>query len=273
MKYQTYKPHPDLEAFVQFYWTLEVPFDANNERQKILPDGCIEMTFNFGAPIRRYTTENEFVLHPGALIMGQRTKPIYIEPTGDVDSFAVSFYPFGFANFVDAPLGSLVDTETAISEFFGTDAAHALEEEIVQAAGVEQRIAAVERFLLSKLGEEKTIGNIVRTTVDALLATNGNSSIRTILKDKASKRRQLERKFLDQIGISPKQLGKVIRLQTALRMMLSEPTERLTDVAYESGYFDQAHFIKDFREFTGGTPKEFLGDDAMALSTLFYSDS
>ena len=49
MNYQTYKPHKELESIVKFYWTLEVPFDPKNQKQKIVPDGCIEMTFNFVA--------------------------------------------------------------------------------------------------------------------------------------------------------------------------------------------------------------------------------
>tara|TARA_R110000850_G_scaffold190308_6_gene316252 strand:+ start:1617 stop:1982 length:366 start_codon:yes stop_codon:yes gene_type:complete len=120
------------------------------------------------------------------------------------------------------------------------------------------------------LNEKTTINNIVKTTIDALLATNGSASISKILKEDLSKRRQLERNFKKQIGVSPKQLGKVIRLQNALKMLLNKKSENLTDIAYESEYFDQAHFIKDFKEFTGINPKEFLGNENMALSTLFY---
>ena len=71
-------------------------------------------------------------------------------------------------------------------------------------------------------------------------------------------------------SISPKQLGKVIRLQSALKIMLNEKKEGLTDIAYNSKYYDQSHFIKDFKEFTGISPKEFLGSKNMALSSLFY---
>ncbi|MEX0362515.1 MAG: helix-turn-helix domain-containing protein, partial [Allomuricauda sp.] len=91
-----------------------------------------------------------------------------------------------------------------------------------------------------------------------------------ILKGDLSKRRQLERKFAKQVGISPKQLGKVIRLQSALKMLLNKEEDKLTTIAYENAYFDQAHFIKDFKEFTGTNPSEFLGNENMALSTLFY---
>ena len=121
------------------------------------------------------------------------------------------------------------------------------------------------------LNDKTIIDSIVKTTIDTMLLTKGSSPISTILKDDLSKRRQLERRFIKQIGISPKQLGKVIRLQTALKMLLNQQSESFTKIAYESEYYDQAHFIKDFREFTGTNPKEFLEDDKMILSSLFYS--
>ncbi|MDO5968599.1 helix-turn-helix transcriptional regulator [Flavivirga aquimarina] len=269
MDYQTFQPHPDLSAFVKFYWTLEVPFDPNNQKQKIIPDGCIEMTFNFKDKIKRYTSQKDYIIHPNAMIMGQRTKSYFIEPMGDVDSFAICFYPYGFSNFVSTPLENLVDVETPIESLFGEIPAKELEQKIIQASNTKERIEIIEAFLLDKLNQNRTIENLVKTTVDSLQAANGSNSINKILKDDLSKRRQLERNFKKQIGISPKQLGKVLRLQTALKMILNDK-ESLTNIAYESEYFDQAHFIKDFKEFIGTTPKEFLGNENMALSTLFY---
>ncbi len=269
MKYQTYKPNKNLESIVKFYWTLEVPFDSQNQKQKIVPDGCIEMTFNFKDKIKRYVSENDFIVHPNAMIMGQRTESYYIEPLGDVDSFAICFYPYGFANFVSTSLEKLVNTETPIENLFGEILAKKLEQKIFQATSTQERIEIIEAFLLDRLNQNTTIENLVKTTVNSLLATNGSSSINKILKNDLSKRRKLERDFRKQIGISPKQLAKVLRLQTALKMLLDEK-ESLTNIAYESQYFDQAHFIKDFKEFIGTTPKEFLGNENMALCTLFY---
>lgn len=269
MNYQTYKPHPNLESLVKFYWTLEVPFDANNQKQKIIPDGCIEMTFNLGDKIKRYISESEFILHPSAMVMGQRTKSYYIEPVGHVDTIAICFYPHGFANFANTPLKNLVDKETPIENLFGEIQANELEQRILHATNTQERIEIIETFLLNKLNEETTVENIVKTTVDTLISTKGSIPINIILKDDLSKRRQLERYFKKQIGISPKQLSKVIRLQATLQMLLNT-SETLTDIAYENEYFDQTHFIKDFKEFVGITPKEFLGNESMALSTLFY---
>ena len=270
MNYQTFQPHPDLESLISCYWTLEVPAENESQRQRIIPDGTIEMAFILGDDIKRYTSEDEFILQPRSMVLGQTIEPFYIEPTGYVNTFAIRFYPYGFANFVAIPIKNLANKETPIELLFGEKTAKELGQKIIQATETSQRIEIIENFLLNKLNEETTIDNIVKTTIDALLLTNGSAPIKTILKEDLSKRRQLERKFIKQIGISPKQLGKVIRLQTALKMLLNNKTENLTNIAYESDYYDQAHFIKDFKEFTGTNPKEFLGNENMRLSSLFY---
>ncbi len=270
MKYQIFKPHKVLESIVKFYWTLEVPYDPKNQKQKIVPDGCIEMTFNFADKIKRFTSETDFILHPNAMVMGQRTKSFDILPIGNVDTFAICFYPIGFANFVKMPLENLVDKETPISELFGQVEANILEQQMIKANGTTQRIDIIEAFLLKLLNDKTTIINIVKSTVGVLLKSNGTKHINDILTDDISKRRQLERHFRKQIGISPKQLSKAIRLQATLNMLLNKKSETLTDIAYESDYFDQNHFIKDFKDLVGVTPKEYLDNEHMALSALFY---
>lgn len=271
MNYQTFQPHSDLKSLVKCYWTLEVPAEEASGKQRIIPDGCIEMAFILGDDIRRFTSENDFILQPRAMVLGQTIEPFYIQPTGYVDTFAVRFYPYGFANFVSTPINNLANKETPLGHLFGEDAANDLEKNIIRSVDTQRRIAVVEDFLLNMLNEKTTVDNIVKTTIDALLSTKGSSSISAILKEDSSKRRRLERKFLKQIGISPKQLGKVIRFQAALRMLLNQKTGTLTGIAYESEYYDQAHFIKDFKEFTGTNPKDFLKNGEMALSAIFYT--
>lgn len=276
MNYQTFKPHTDLEAVIKCHWVLEVPAQADPQKQRIIPDGCIEMFFILGDDVKRYTgssdEQDDFVIQPRAMVLGQITKPLFIEPTGYVNSFAVRFYPYGFANFVQIPIRELANKETPLTMLFGEKLAKDLEQKIADASAVEQRIEIVESFLLTRLKDQSIIDSIVKDTVDSLFRTKGGTSIQTILKDELSKRRSLERKFLKQVGMSPKQLSKVIRIQTALKTLLNEQSKSLTKIAYESEYYDQAHFIKDFKEFTGINPKEYLSDEKMVLSSLFYAE-
>lgn len=272
MNYQIYQPHPDLASLVKCYWTLEVPAAVEAQRQRIIPDGCLEMAFILGDDIKRYTSDNEFVIQPRSMVLGQITEAFFIEPTGYVNCFAIRFYPYGLANFLSTPIKELANKETPLIGLFGEETAKALEQKISAAANVESRITIIENFLFMKLNEQISIDNIVMATIDTMFSTRGNISIKDMLKDDKSKRRQLERKFTAQVGISPKQLCKVIRLQAVLKMMLNQGSESLSQIAYDSDYYDQSHFIKDFKAFTGMTPKEFFkfDNEEMALSLTIY---
>ncbi|MDX1959631.1 MAG: helix-turn-helix domain-containing protein [Leptospiraceae bacterium] len=270
MNYETYKPHPDLELIVNCYWTLEVPKSDTTIKQRIIPDGLLELALILGDDIKRYTTEDEYILQPRSMVLGQTMEPFFIEPTGYVNTFAIRFYPYGFANLVTVPIKELANKETAIVELFGERTSKELEHKIIEAKDVQQRIEIIEDFLFQKLTEPVTIDKLVKSTVDMLISSRGSISINTILNENASQRRTLERKFREVIGISPKQLGKVVRLQAALKILLNDEKENLTYVAHETEYYDQAHFIKDFKEFTGINPKEFLKSENMKLSSLFY---
>jgi len=271
MDYQTFEPHPDLAALVKCHWILEVPASPDTQKQRIIPDGCIEMFFILGDDVRRYTSNDQFIIQPRTMVVGQITEPFFIQPTGYVNTFAVRFYPYGFANFIDQPIHQLANKETPLDVLFGKTAAKTLEDQIMAANSTTERIELVEHFLLARLTDQRTIDSIVRTTIEALHSTKGSASITTILSEEPSKKRSLERKFSKQVGMSPKQLGKVIRLQAALKTMLNKEADNLTQVAYESEYYDQAHFIKDFKAFTGINPKDYLSNDQMMLSSLIYS--
>ncbi|MCD8539184.1 MAG: helix-turn-helix domain-containing protein [Leadbetterella sp.] len=270
MNYTTFSPHADLASFVKCYWELEVAADPDVQKQRIIPDGYIEMFFILGDDVRRFTTETDYILQPRAMVLGQITEPFYIQPSGYVHSFAIRFYPYGFAHFVHVPLKELANKETPLETLFpeGT----VLQEKVESAGSTPERIAVMENYLLGRLTEKSTIDKVVKNTVDTLLGTKGNARIGTILERNGINRRQLERKFFQQVGLSPKQLGKVIRLQYALQRLLNREKGNLTEIAYDSDYYDQAHFTRDFREFTGISPKDFPDDAGMELSSRLYTD-
>jgi hypothetical protein len=271
MNYKTFPPHPDLEALIKCYWTLEVPKSPDTQKQRIVPDGFLEMFFILGDDVKRYTSEKTYIIQPRSMILGQITEPFFIEPVGAVNSFAVRFYPYGFAPFATISLKEMANKETELSKIFGENNASKLTKTIVSATTTQQRINIVEDFFLDKLKDTVVIDNIVKSAIDSILLTKGSQPVSALLKGDASKRRQLERKFSQQVGLSTKQLGKIIRLQAALKMLLQDRPDSLTAIAIDSMYFDQSHFIKDFKEFTGVNPKEFYKDDAMVLSSLLYS--
>lgn len=268
MKYQTFKPSDALGTLITCYWILENPKEKKPEKQTIVPDGCMEMIFHYGDLYKQYTENGNSIIQPKCFVIGQLTQPLEIEPTGRTGIFSVRFHPNGFLPFSTAPIKKMENKAVSLEELFGDDGLE-IQQKILNTNSTEKRIELVESFLLERLTDANTIDRIVKSTVDSILKANGQLSVDELSQQIKINRRQLERKFSSTIGLSPKQLSKTIRLQATLNMLLNKKFTSLTALAYENDYYDQAHFIKDFKELTGFTPKEFYGNN-LKMSSLFY---
>lgn len=267
MDYQTYSPSTELADFVKCYWTLTAP--ASEERQRIVPDGCMEMIFHCGDLYRQFLPDGSSVIQPSAFVFGQITQPLEIAPMGNTNIFAVRFHPNGFIPFATISIKQMENKTTDLSTLFG-DSGRDVCEMVMKDIDTSQRISIIESFLLAQLQLQETTDRIAALSVQTLLALNGQLSVDELADQVQINRRQLERKFATVIGMSPKQLAKIMRLQATLKMMEERRFDSLTELAYENGYFDQAHFIKDFKEFTGVTPSEFYANQ-LKMSTLFLN--
>lgn len=267
MDYQTYPPSALLSDFVKCYWTLSADKEENPERQRIVPDGCMEMIIHFGDLFRQYTAEGDSFIQPRSFVFGQLTKQLEIAPTGVTGIMAVRFHPDGFTPFCTMPLSDMTNRPVSLTELYGQEGED-LERSIVSNPRYDKSIETLETFLLNRLKDKDNIDRLTASSVDALLALRGQLSIDGLAEQQGTSRRQLERRFAATVGLSPKQLAKIVRLQYALKGLEQKQFDNLTSLAMEYGYFDQAHFIKDFKEFTGVTPGQFYAD-SLRLSSLF----
>lgn len=267
MNYQTFEPNQDLNTLIKCYWILEGPKEEMPDKQTIVPDGCMEMIFHYGDLYRQYTENGNSIIQPRCFVIGQLTRLLEIEPTGKTGIFSVRFHPGGFLPFATIPIKEIENTAVSLKKLFGKNGQE-IEQKILNSNSTTEKIKLIETFLLNRLTDAQTVDHIVKSTVETILTANGQLSIDNLSKQTNINRRQLQRKFSSTIGLSPKQLSKSIRLQATLKMLLNKKFTSLTALAYESEYYDQAHFIKDFKEFTGFTPKEFYRDN-LKMSSLF----
>ena len=269
MDYRQYDVNETLLPFVKCFWSLESEVAPVPEKQRIVPDGCMEMIFHYGDLYRQYQPDGLFIIQPRCFVFGQITSPLEIEPTGFSGIIAARFHPDGFAPFLSFPINEMENKAVALEKIFGAEAAD-FENNVLSASSNEERIKLIESFLINKLSLPEAADRIAKSSVEILLNYNGQVSVDELAEQLNINRRQLERKFSSAIGLSPKQLSKVIRLQATLKMLQQKQFTSLTSLAYESGYYDQAHFIKDFKEFTGMSPKQFYSD-SLKMSALFVA--
>lgn len=270
MKHKIFEPQADLAAFVKCYWTLESAFEDTPLKNTIIPDGTMKLIFHYGSSYKHHINDQESIILPKCFLIGQLTKPYVVEPLGNTGSFVVRFQPNGFQAFANIAIKEIQNTAVPLDKLFGKEGGE-IGKQILNAKTTSQRIALIEEFLLNKLTDRITIDNIVTSTVETILNAKGQFSVNELSKQSNINRRQLTRKFSSTIGLSPKQLSKTIRIQRSLKTLLTKELTSFTDLAYENEYFDQAHFIKDFKEFTGLTPKEFYGDD-LKMSLIFDTE-
>jgi len=267
MKPTTFEPNSNLTEFVKCYWTLESEKENTPVKNTIVPDGTMKLIFHYGDTYRHYPKKSESIILPKYFLIGQLTQPYIVEPLGITGTFVVRFQPNGFLPFATFPIKQMENTAIPLDKLFGKDGDE-IGEEILYAKSTSERIDLIETFLFNRLADKKNIDNIVRLTVETILNANGQFSVNELSIQNNINRRQLTRKFSSTIGLSPKQLSKIIRIQATLKSLLTDEVTSLADLAYKNEYFDQAHFIKDFKEFTGLTPKEFYGD-SLKMSLIF----
>ncbi|MTI20559.1 AraC family transcriptional regulator [Fulvivirga sp. RKSG066] len=264
---EIFEPGEAVADFVKCYWTLEGTKATTPSKNTIVPDGTMKLIFHYGDLYWHHPPDKDSFLQPRCFLIGQLTRPYVVEPDGDTGTFIVRFHPNGFLPFTTLPLKDMTNTPISLKMIFGQQG-EKLENEILQAENTRTRIKIIEDFLLKRLKDKSIIDRIVKSAVDTIASAHGKLSIQDLTENDNINRRVLARKFSSTVGLSPKQLAKIIRLQTTLQTLLNQHASSLTNVAYENEYFDQSHFIKDFKEFTGITPKEFYGED-LKMSLIF----
>lgn len=269
MQYQIYDPIPALKSFVKCFWTLVDDKPSKPERQRIIPDGCMEMIFHYGDLYKQYFEDGSSIIQPRSFIFGQITSYIEISPTGNSGIIAARFLPEGLNPFLTIPVSSLGNKAVGLEKIFGAEG-KTLEETVISASETRQRIKLIEQFLTKILKKPQAIDTITKACVKEIFQSQGQTAVMELTHKVNINRRNMERRFATAIGMSPKQLAKVVRLQAAVKMLGQKKIRSLTSLAHENGYYDQAHFIKDFKEFSGISPKMFFADN-MKLSALFLS--
>lgn len=262
-----FQPSVFLNEFVQCYWDLQGNINSTPKKNTIVPDGTMKLIFHYGDTYLNHREDGRKVILPRCFLIGQLTKPYIVEPLGVTGSFVVRFHPDGFLPFSTLPIKEMENTAVPLDKLFGEEGLE-LGERILNAISCAERIILIEEFLIKRLRHYSALDLLVKSTIETIRTKNGNFGIGEFSRKMSIDRRQLARKFASNVGLSPKQLSKTIRIQAALKSLLSEDVTSFTDLAYQNDYFDQAHFIKEFKEFTGLTPKEFYGEN-LRMSLIF----
>jgi AraC-like DNA-binding protein len=250
-------PDQLLAPYVLVYWHLHG--DSRGRQEKVLPNGVVELIFNLGNPHRviDLARPERPGLYRDAWVAGVQRGPLVIESTVDSHLFGVRLRPEGARVLLQLPLSELTDTVVETNavwgrRFEGLHAALAASPTARACAG-----AADEFFLRSLRLDERRADRAVAWIRQSLTA-QPNASIDTLSRTVGLSARRLRERFADNVGVSPKTLARVYRLQHAIALAGGSGTVAWADVAAVTGFSDQPHMIREFRALTHASPSEYL---------------
>lgn len=267
MRYREIIPQPPLNKHVECFWTLESSVPST-QPERILPDGCIELILNFGDRFSQHCDQTR-KLQPKNFLVGQMTGPIMISPSGPVQLIGIRFHPGGTLPFLRMPLHEVTDQVVELGSLSST-----LERDLLrmtsESPAFSEKIRAIERFLTTCLATSKYDLWLMNTAA-RIVDSRGLIAVDELASDADISSRQLERRFLREVGVGPKLLGRIIRFQQVFRAV-EQSSNAWAEIAIECGYYDQAHLIRDFNQFAQQTPAVLFSSQS-ALTESFTRKS
>jgi AraC-like DNA-binding protein len=264
--YREYPPPAHLRAWVQCLWTLDSPAAANVQAaamrtHRVLPDGCIDILFETaGAGAAEIS------------VVGMMTRPRVVTRPAATSFTAVRFRPGAAAAFFREPLHRLTDVQVELRELWR--GAGALLGRLHEAPAAADRLGLLAGALERRLGEGLRNGHAGCGFAVRALEVEPETRVGDLCARLGMSRQALARSFRKHVGVSPKTLGRVLRLQRAVRLLASGAAGdrvRWADLALDAGYYDQSHLVAEFKELVGLTPSAYLIETS-ARSVPFFQD-
>lgn len=257
VEYREIRPPPRLAPYVRCLWHLKGPAVVSPEPQPIVPDGCVELVLNRADPFLR--VRREASLQPRAMVVGQLSGPVVVMPTGAVDVWGIRLNPWGAAAFLQIPVIELHESTVRLEDI---DDDFARLASIVDFAGHDGRVAPMLLEALEGRARKcRAVDESVRAAVELITRDATLPSISTVGARLGRSIRWVQRTFRETIGLGPKMILRISRVQRAMRAATARPRRSWSSIAADVGYFDQSHLVRDFRQLVGCTPSEFLTRD------------
>jgi len=255
MKFIRLNAHPELVHIIECYWIMIDPESVVNT-QKIIPDGFIELIFHFADP---YLTDitGQWCIQSTSLLAGQLKSYFHLQNTGTSGMVAIKFKPqaltklFGFDMF--GLTGKIVDLGVV-----NCPALMKLRNIILPYNGPAEVKSKLDLFF-----KERCTGlspDPILPALDLIFSANGRLSIADMVKASGINERKLERLFKTHVGLGPKYYARIIRFNYIFKLIKSKNTN-WSDIVFQAGYYDQSHFIRDFKTFTGVDPSSYYFDE------------
>jgi AraC-like DNA-binding protein len=265
IEYVAHELPAELRPFVRCVWSLRGGGQPHVP-ETVIPDGCIEVILSFADPMLQLLNGHA-ELQGRRTVAGQLTRALDITPTGEMDLLGIRFHPWSAGAFLGVPAHEL--REQVCDADVVTQVGHILEP--LDACAPSQRVALLLRLLVQRA--HCVTGTPRDIRVLALLAEKEiKGSVASMVQKTGFSARRIEYLFRDHIGLPPKLFIRLARFQRALAMARVDPSYTWSRIAAQSGYFDQAHLLRDAHAIAGSVPSRLFQTSGGLTETFITGD-
>jgi AraC-like DNA-binding protein len=254
MKFQQFEPFHALQEFIECYWIVEGDATAAS---KIIPDGYPEMIFHFGARYEIFSEEKQWQIQPLSIAAGQLTRPILIRPSGMSGVFGVKFKPSGMWKLFQCNMHALQNKTVNLDNVIGMNTS-SLRATLSKVTSHEAMIQLINNFLHPLIDKARACP--LDSITDRIRQSDDQISVEELQAQLKITPRTLERYFKEMIGLSAKRYLRLVRFSKVFKLLQQQHFSK-AEVSYITGYFDQSHFNRDFKMFSGENPKSYFNQD------------
>ena len=271
MQLTAFVPHPALLEYVESIHVIEIKFSLVESLSPIytfVPTHTRFLCFYLNDRVKVKKSDGEFESRARSIIIGPQLTPVTLDLGSDHYCVIVSLKPCGMYRLLGIPLKEIIDRDYDARLVIGSEIDDVLDQ--LQAAPTNAlKNEAIQKYLLGKLQHLKPAVAFDQAMIQ-LVKGMGNLSMDFLASQSSLSVRQFERKSLERIGLPPKLYARMVRFTHAYNYKERNPVVSWSEIAYRFGYFDQMHFIRDFKFFAGFTPS-LLKEDNLKVSVKFNS--
>ena len=252
-----YKPHPPLSKFVDSFW-LYKGAAIEQKSEHILPTGTLELAINLRHnELQFYDADGSknCSRFSGAIVSGAHGRGL--TPAKEDSIIGVHFKPGGAFPFLGLPAGDLADTHVDLETLWGSSAIK-LRERLCEAKTSAERFKLLQDALLKRLSHSVDNHYAVSAALEMFGRNQARPTVREAAKDLGLSQRRFIQVFKEEVGMTPKLFSRIQRFQQTRSFIRLNQFPNWAALAFDLGYFDQSHLIREFLEFSGFTPTDYL---------------
>lgn len=259
MKYIEFNPSADLKPYIQCFWLMDGGDEVINKSELIVPGIEMGIVFHLKDKVCRIKPDGQSEKAPRSFLLGFMTNYHFMKCQGRLKIFGVRFHPYSSHLFIRSSVNNFNNSLVGLYDIWGKAGAELEEKVIASSEVIDRTIHIIEDFLrnILQVRRKQQGDRVTHSAVQSILVSQEETDIDVLAKKMDISTRYLHQCFSDHVGVNPKLFSKLVRFHNSVKLVEQKRKESLTSLAYECGYFDQSHFIRDFKRFSGITPGKF----------------